>query len=44
MGDEEILEAYRAQKWANNARWQLATFAQAQPHRSLNPKPGAHGA
>ena len=30
MGDEEILEAYRAQKWANNARWQLATFAQAQ--------------
>lgn len=30
MDDEAILDAYRQQKWDNNARWQLSTFAQSQ--------------
>jgi hypothetical protein len=30
MDDEAILAAYRQQKWDNNARWQLSTFAQSQ--------------
>jgi len=30
MDDASILDAYRQQKWDNNARWQLSTFAQTQ--------------
>ena len=30
VDDEELLEQYRQQRWEDNARWQLNTFAQAQ--------------
>lgn len=30
LDDEELLEQYRAQRWEDNARWQLTTFAGAQ--------------
>ncbi len=30
LDDEELLERYREQRWEENARWQLTTFAQAQ--------------
>lgn len=30
LTDEEMIEEYRKQRWDDNARWQLTTFAQAQ--------------
>ena len=30
LGSEELLEEYRQQRWDNNAKWQLTTFAEAQ--------------
>ena len=30
LDSEELLEQYRAERWDNNAKWQLTTFAEAQ--------------
>ncbi len=30
LSDDELLDSYREKRWADNARWQLHTFAQSQ--------------